>query len=132
MPRSPSDAAVLVWSTDKTWTVVLPVALDDGRPRRPLELVVGGRQLPGVIGSPTAQLGRKLVMARSPAQHHGGPSSTNSQHTSVGTTAIRRFLRPVTWQGPLQEVLPQELTDGYRGIPRRVDGTLELSGEPLS
>jgi hypothetical protein len=43
------------------------------------------------------------------AQHHGGPwPSTNSQHTSVGTTAIRRFLRPVTWQGAPQEVLPEE------------------------
>ena len=61
------------------------------------------------------------------AQHHGGPwPSTNSQHTSVGTTAIRRFLRPVTWQGAPQDVLPEELTDGYRGIPRRVDGQLEL------
>ena len=61
------------------------------------------------------------------AQHHGGPwPSTNSQHTSVGTTAIRRFLRPVTWQGAPQEVLPEELTDDYRGIPRRIDGVLEL------
>jgi NADP-dependent aldehyde dehydrogenase len=63
------------------------------------------------------------------AQHHGGPwPSTNSQHTSVGTTAIRRFLRPVTWQGAPQEVLPEELTGDYRGIPRRVDGKLELPG----
>jgi NADP-dependent aldehyde dehydrogenase len=62
------------------------------------------------------------------AQHHGGPwPSTNSQHTSVGTTAIRRFLRPVTWQGAPQEVLPEELTDGYQGIPRRIDGTLQLA-----
>ncbi len=61
------------------------------------------------------------------AQHHGGPwPSTNSQHTSVGTTAIRRFLRPVTWQGAPQELLPAELTDDFRGIPRRIDGVLEL------
>jgi NADP-dependent aldehyde dehydrogenase len=61
------------------------------------------------------------------AQHHGGPwPSTNSQHTSVGTTAIRRFLRPVTWQSAPQEVLPEELADDYRGIPRRIDGRLEL------
>jgi NADP-dependent aldehyde dehydrogenase len=62
------------------------------------------------------------------AQHHGGPwPSTNSQHTSVGTTAIRRFLRPVTWQGAPAEVLPEELTDAYRGVPRRVDGVLQLA-----
>ncbi|MCZ2839331.1 aldehyde dehydrogenase (NADP(+)) [Modestobacter sp. VKM Ac-2985] len=61
------------------------------------------------------------------AQHHGGPwPSTNSQHTSVGTSAIRRFLRPVTWQGAPAEVLPAELTDGFTGIPRRVDGVLQL------
>ena len=61
------------------------------------------------------------------AQHHGGPwPSTNSQHTSVGTTAIRRFLRPVTWQGAPQDVLPLELTDDYTGIPRRIDGVLQL------
>src|SRR4051794_7990570 len=61
------------------------------------------------------------------AQHHGGPwPSTNSQHTSVGTTAIRRFLRPVTWQGAPQELLPEELTDDYAGIPRRIDGVLHV------
>ena len=57
----------------------------------------------------------------------GGPwPSTNSQHTSVGTSAIRRFVRPVTWQGAPQEVLPVELTDGYAGIPRRIDGALRM------
>jgi NADP-dependent aldehyde dehydrogenase len=61
------------------------------------------------------------------AQHHGGPwPSTNSQHTSVGTTAIRRFLRPVTWQNAPIDVLPEELTDDHRGIPRRVDGVLQV------
>lgn len=63
------------------------------------------------------------------AQHHGGPwPSTNSQHTSVGATSIRRFLRPVTWQGAPEEVLPLELTDGYTGIPRRIDGVLQVAG----
>jgi NADP-dependent aldehyde dehydrogenase len=64
------------------------------------------------------------------AQHHGGPwPSTNSQHTSVGTTAIRRFLRPVTWQGAPRELLPAELTDDYEGIPRRIDGVLHVPGQ---
>ncbi|NWL10327.1 aldehyde dehydrogenase (NADP(+)) [Paenarthrobacter nitroguajacolicus] len=61
------------------------------------------------------------------AQNHGGPwPATNSLHTSVGATAIRRFLRPVTWQNAPQEVLPEELRDGYAEIPRRVDGTLTI------
>ena len=58
------------------------------------------------------------------AQHHGGPwPATSSQHTSVGTTAIRRFLRPVTWQNAPTELLPDELTDGASGVPRRVNGS---------
>jgi NADP-dependent aldehyde dehydrogenase len=61
------------------------------------------------------------------AQTHGGPwPSTNSIHTSVGATAIRRFLRPVTYQNAPPGVLPKELRDDYRDIPRRVDGVLEL------
>ncbi|MFP5071654.1 aldehyde dehydrogenase (NADP(+)) [Pseudonocardia nantongensis] len=59
------------------------------------------------------------------AQHHGGPwPSTNTQHTSVGASAIRRFLRPVTWQNAPAELLPAELTDDRAAIPRRVDGVL--------
>ncbi|RXZ46128.1 aldehyde dehydrogenase family protein [Agromyces binzhouensis] len=61
------------------------------------------------------------------AQHHGGPwPATNSQHTSVGVSAIRRFLRPLAWQDAPEALLPAELRDGYEGIPRRVDGVLQL------
>ncbi|MCS5714144.1 aldehyde dehydrogenase family protein [Herbiconiux sp. CPCC 205716] len=61
------------------------------------------------------------------AQQHGGPwPSTNSQHTSVGVTAVRRFLRPLAWQNAPEAVLPEELRDGFIGIPRRVDGVLTL------
>jgi NADP-dependent aldehyde dehydrogenase len=59
------------------------------------------------------------------AQHHGGPwPATNTQHTSVGATAIRRFLRPVTWQNAPTDLLPPELRDEYDSVPRRVDGVL--------
>lgn len=61
------------------------------------------------------------------AQHHGGPwPSTNSQYTSVGATAIRRVLRPMTWQDAPTALLPAELRDEYDDIPRRVDGQLNL------
>ncbi|MGJ6965977.1 aldehyde dehydrogenase (NADP(+)) [Streptosporangium sp. G11] len=63
------------------------------------------------------------------AQHHGGPwPATNTQHTSVGTSAIRRFLRPVTWQNAPEEILPDELRDGFTAVPRRVDGALRPAG----
>ena len=65
-------------------------------------------------------------VAVSYAQTHGGPwPSTNSIHTSVGATAIRRFLRPVTYQDAPEPVLPQELRNDYAAIPRRVDGVLQ-------
>ena len=61
------------------------------------------------------------------AQHHGGPwPSTNSLHTSVGATAIRRFLRPVVYQNAPESVLPEELKDGPVDVVRRVDSKLEL------
>ncbi|MDN4596311.1 aldehyde dehydrogenase family protein [Leifsonia virtsii] len=56
------------------------------------------------------------------AQHHGGgwPSTTASIHTSVGATAIRRWLTPIAYQDAPQEVLPPELRDGNPlRIPRR-------------
>jgi NADP-dependent aldehyde dehydrogenase len=60
-------------------------------------------------------------------QHHGGPwPATNTFHTSVGVTAIRRFLRPLAWQDAPEDRLPEELRDGFTGIPRRVDGVLGL------
>jgi NADP-dependent aldehyde dehydrogenase len=64
--------------------------------------------------------------------HHGGPYPATSApaHTSVGMTAIRRWLRPVAWQNAPAAVLPPELQDGNPlGIWRRVDG--ELTREPL-
>jgi NADP-dependent aldehyde dehydrogenase len=61
-------------------------------------------------------------------QHHGGPwPATNTTHTSVGVTAIRRFLRPLAWQDAPTNLLPDELHDDYDGVPRRVDGVLRLA-----
>ncbi len=59
------------------------------------------------------------------AMTHGGPypATTSVLHTSVGTTAIRRFLRPVTYQSVPQSLLPRELRDDNPlGVPRRVNG----------
>ncbi len=65
------------------------------------------------------------------AQHHGGPcpATTFAGHTSVGTTAIRRFLRPVVYQDAPAGLLPPELAeDNPLGLPRRVDGRLDVRG----
>jgi len=49
----------------------------------------------------------------SEAMVHGGPypASTNFGATSVGTMAIRRFLRPVSYQNMPAELLPKDLAD---------------------
>ena len=48
------------------------------------------------------------------AMVHGGPypASTNFGATSVGTLAIRRFLRPVCYQNVPAALLPADLADG--------------------
>ncbi|MDX6732027.1 MAG: hypothetical protein QOC54_1975, partial [Baekduia sp.] len=59
------------------------------------------------------------------AMQHGGPypATTASLHTSVGTTAIRRFQRPVAFQDAPQEALPEALRDGNPlGLRRLEDG----------
>ncbi|WGL50541.1 aldehyde dehydrogenase (NADP(+)) [Nocardioides sp. BP30] len=84
------------------------------------------RTLPGRVGR-VVWNGYPTGVAVGWAQHHGGPwPGTNTLHTSVGATAIRRFLRPVAWQSAPASVLPEELRDDYDGIPRRVDGVLRL------
>jgi NADP-dependent aldehyde dehydrogenase len=90
----------------------------------------GEADLPArVIGAAQAFAGRVLVngyptgVAVNWSMMHGGPwpASTNAAHTSVGAMSIRRFLRPVAFQGVPDELLPPELRDANPlGIPRRV------------
>lgn len=64
------------------------------------------------------------------AMVHGGPfpATSDPRTTSVGSLAIDRFLRPVSYQNLAASVLPAELTDAAfgDGAPRLVDGTLTL------
>lgn len=62
------------------------------------------------------------------AMTHGGPypATTAPSHTSVGTAAIHRFLRPVSFQSVPQSLLPRALRDDNPlGVPRRVNGRPE-------
>lgn len=59
------------------------------------------------------------------AMTHGGPfpATTDPHFTSVGTAAILRFARPVTWQDFPDGLLPEELRNANpAGIMRLVDG----------
>jgi acyl-CoA reductase-like NAD-dependent aldehyde dehydrogenase len=62
------------------------------------------------------------------AQHHGGPypATTAPATTSVGTAAIARFTRPVSYQDLPDAALPPALQEANPwGIARRVDGRFE-------
>ena len=59
------------------------------------------------------------------AMVHGGPfpATSDSRTTSVGSLAIRRFLRPVCYQDLPQNLLPEALHDeNVRKLPHLVDG----------
>ena len=62
------------------------------------------------------------------AMVHGGPfpATSDPRTTSVGRLAINRFLRPVSYQGFPQALLPCALQDSNPlGLSQRVNGTLE-------
>jgi NADP-dependent aldehyde dehydrogenase len=61
------------------------------------------------------------------AMHHGGPypATTDEKFTSVGSTAIYRFARPVCYQNFPDAALPVELQNANpRKIWRTINGTL--------
>jgi NADP-dependent aldehyde dehydrogenase len=70
-------------------------------------------------------------VAVTPAQHHGGPypATTAVAHTSVGTAAMRRFLRPITFQDAPPELLPDPLQEtNPLHLPRVINPAGESGG----
>jgi alpha-ketoglutaric semialdehyde dehydrogenase len=64
------------------------------------------------------------------AMVHGGPfpATSDSRVTSVGTTSIERFLRPMCYQDFPADLLPEALADGNPlELWRRVDGEITRS-----
>ncbi|MCB5166853.1 aldehyde dehydrogenase family protein [Streptomyces bambusae] len=86
----------------------------------------------GLVEAACSLAGRVVVngwptgVAVAPAQHHGGPYPAATSHsTSVGGTAIERWVRPVVYQSVPDALLPLELREGNPlGVPRRVDGVV--------
>jgi len=70
-------------------------------------------------------------VAVTPAMQHGGPwpATTNDSSTSVGSAAIRRFLRPVAYQGAAEALLPPPL---QRANPWRVPQAVSVAGTSRS
>lgn len=64
------------------------------------------------------------------AMVHGGPfpATSDSRSTSVGSLAIQRFLRPVSYQDLPEALLPAELSSGNRlHVPQLIDGQGPIS-----
>ena len=56
------------------------------------------------------------------------PSTSDTRTTSVGTLAIKRFLRPVAYQNLPQELLPVPLQDPNAWqLNRRIDGVVQTA-----
>ena len=76
----------------------------------------GNKQLLATVQQKVGRLLFKGVptgVAVSPSMNHGGPfpATTDSRFTSVGTSSIERWLRPVCLQDCPQELLPEALKD---------------------
>ncbi|WP_051297818.1 aldehyde dehydrogenase (NADP(+)) [Brevibacterium album] len=66
---------------------------------------------------------------------HGGPfpATSNSATTSVGSLAIERFLRPVSYQSLPEALLPAPVRDDNAyALNRRIDGTMHMEGAAQS
>ncbi|MFE2036110.1 aldehyde dehydrogenase (NADP(+)) [Streptomyces scopuliridis] len=93
--------------------------------------------LRGLVAVLRERVGRLLFdgwptgVAVTPAMQHGGPypATTAPATTSVGTAAIQRFLRPVTFQNCPPELLPAALRDDN---PWRVPQRRAAAGDSLN
>lgn len=91
-------------------------------------------ELRALVEALSQQVGRVLFngwptgVAVTPAQQHGGPwpATTNDTSTSVGSSAIKRFLRPVAYQNTPAAFLPETLQDAN---PRNIPQTIAVAGE---
>lgn len=115
---SPDELLAALDDLDGALTATLHIG--DGETDLPARLT---QRLTGTAGR-VLYNGYPTGVAVSWAMQHGGPwpATTNALHTSVGTTAMRRFLRPVCYQDAPDALLPAELRDGPCDIPRRVNG----------
>lgn len=113
----PGELPALVNGLEGSLTATIHTGPDDGAELVPL------------VGALRERVGRLLFngwptgVAVTPAMHHGGPfpATTTPLHTSVGATAITRFLRPVVFQDAPEYLLPPALReDNPWALPRTI------------
>lgn len=125
-------ASMIVWAPDADRLV----AATDILPGSLTATVQAGAEdpvAPHLIGRLSLRAGRVIHngyptgVAVGHATVHGGPHPATSapSHTSVGMTAVRRFLRPIGYQNLPDRLLPAALQDANPlQIPRRVNGVI--------
>lgn len=125
-------ASMIVWASDADRLV----AATDLLPGSLTATVQAGAEdpvAPHLIGRLSLRAGRVIHngyptgVTVGNATVHGGPHPATSapSHTSVGMTAVRRFLRPVGYQNVPDRLLPAALQDANPlQIPRRVNGMI--------
>lgn len=127
-----SDVAELISATESLHgqlTATIQYNLGDEAAAREL-LPVLERKVGRILlnGWPTGiEVGHSMV--------HGGPfpATSDSRVTSVGSLAIHRFQRPVSYQNFPDELLPEPLQDNNPwNLNVRVAGTMQSSGQSTS
>ncbi len=117
--RDAAHAATIIEALEGQLTVAVHVGAGDTEALRSLLPILerkAGRVLVNGFGT-GVEVAHAMV--------HGGPypSTSDGRSTSVGSLAIRRFLRPVCYQDLPADLLPPELRDANPlGIWRLIDG----------
>jgi NADP-dependent aldehyde dehydrogenase len=124
-------AAVVIWAADEDEMAAVAREKVEGSLTGTVHAEAGEELGARLLGALRPRVGR-LVWNGFPtgvtvghATVHGGPfpASTAPMTTSVGITAMRRFLRPVGYQEVPDELLPPSLRDANPlGLLRQVDG----------
>lgn len=124
-------ASLVVWYDGKADLFAVLAAMP-GQLTATVQAVGDEPELPELLRVLAGTAGRVIVngwptgVAVTHAMHHGGPypATTSPAHTSVGTSALGRFTRPVSYQNVPDRLLPPELQDANPlRLPRRVNGT---------
>ncbi|MBS1500600.1 MAG: aldehyde dehydrogenase (NADP(+)) [Bacteroidetes bacterium] len=86
------------------------VVADEGDLEKHKELIQSLVNIAGRVMLNNVPTGVEVVAS----MQHGGPfpATSDGRFTSVGTGAIKRFVRPVSWQNWSNDLLPDELKDG--------------------
>lgn len=125
-------ASLVVWYDEDDELLAVLAALP-GQLTATVQALGDEPELPELLAVLAERAGRVILngwptgVTVTHAMHHGGPypATTAPAHTSVGTSSLARFTRPVSYQNVPDSLLPLELQDANPlRLPRRTNGEL--------